>query len=50
MAENHQNSGGRMGEEQPRRGAWLERERRGREEEALKLYLVQNEVKHLDEI
>jgi len=39
-----------MGEEQPRRGAWLERERRGREEEDLKLYLVQNEVEHLVEI
>ena len=50
MAENHQNSDNRMREEQPRRGAWLERERRGIEEEALKLYLVQNEVKHLAKI
>ena len=50
MVGNHQNSGTRMGEEQPRRGAWPERERRGGEEEALKLYLVQNEVKHLAEI
>jgi len=39
-----------MGKEQPRREAWLETESRGREEEALKLYVVQNEVKHLDEI